>query len=64
MAMRTWVDALGDHIRSLTLARTHRPRRAHPLDQRLAANLVNAKNFDVPVWDTLASYLAFLAPHS
>jgi elongation factor 3 len=29
---------------------------------RLAANLVNAKNFDVPEWDTLASYLAFLAP--
>ncbi|KAG1725470.1 hypothetical protein EDD22DRAFT_1019118 [Suillus occidentalis] len=28
----------------------------------LAANLVNAKNFDVPEWDTLASYLAFLAP--
>lgn len=29
---------------------------------RLAANLVNAKNFDVPEWDTLASYLAFVAP--
>jgi elongation factor 3 len=24
---------------------------------RLAANLVNAKNFDVPEWDTLAGYL-------
>ena len=28
---------------------------------RLAANLANAKNFDVPDWDTLAPYLAFLA---
>jgi elongation factor 3 len=28
---------------------------------RLATNLVNAKNFDVPEWDTLASFLAFLA---
>ncbi|KAI0261718.1 P-loop containing nucleoside triphosphate hydrolase protein [Gloeopeniophorella convolvens] len=28
---------------------------------RLAANLVNAKNFDVPEWDTLAPYLGFLA---
>jgi elongation factor 3 len=28
---------------------------------RLAANLVNVKNFDVPEWDTLAPYLAFLA---
>ena len=28
---------------------------------RLAANLVNAKNFDVPEWDTLAYYLGFLA---
>jgi elongation factor 3 len=27
----------------------------------LAANLVNAKNFDVPEWDTLAPYLAFAA---
>ncbi|TFY58615.1 hypothetical protein EVG20_g8077 [Dentipellis fragilis] len=27
---------------------------------RLAANLVNAKNFDVPEWDTLAPFLAFL----
>jgi len=27
----------------------------------LAANLVNAKNFDVPEWDTLAPYLAFVA---
>src|SRR3984957_4564409 len=26
---------------------------------QLAANLVNAKNFDVPQWDTLASYLSF-----
>jgi elongation factor 3 len=26
---------------------------------RLAANLVNAKNFDVPQWDTLAAYLSF-----
>jgi len=26
----------------------------------LAASLVNAKNFDVPEWDTLAPYLAFL----
>jgi elongation factor 3 len=26
----------------------------------LAANLVNAKNFEVPEWDTLAPYLAFL----
>ncbi|KAG2751359.1 hypothetical protein P692DRAFT_20872454 [Suillus brevipes Sb2] len=29
---------------------------------RLAANLVNTKIFDVPEWDTLASYLAFIAP--
>jgi elongation factor 3 len=29
---------------------------------RPAANLVNAKNFDVAEWDTLASYLAFLPP--
>ena len=28
---------------------------------RLAANLVNTKNFDVPEWDTLAPYLAFVA---
>ncbi|KAH8978707.1 P-loop containing nucleoside triphosphate hydrolase protein [Lactarius akahatsu] len=28
---------------------------------RLAANLVNAKNFDVPEWDTLVPYLGFLA---
>ncbi|EGN96285.1 hypothetical protein SERLA73DRAFT_112506 [Serpula lacrymans var. lacrymans S7.3] len=28
---------------------------------RLATNLVNGKNFDVPEWDTLAPYLAFLA---
>ncbi|KAH7914089.1 P-loop containing nucleoside triphosphate hydrolase protein [Hygrophoropsis aurantiaca] len=28
---------------------------------RLAANLVNVKNFDVPEWDTLAPYLAFVA---
>ena len=28
---------------------------------RLAANAVNAKNFDVPEWDTFAPYLAFLA---
>jgi len=28
---------------------------------RLAANLVNAKNFDVPQWDTLAPFLAFVA---
>ena len=28
---------------------------------RLAANSVNAKNFDVPEWDTFAPYLAFLA---
>ncbi|PPQ82354.1 hypothetical protein CVT25_008315 [Psilocybe cyanescens] len=28
----------------------------------LAANLVNAKNFEVPEWDTLAPYLAFVAP--
>jgi len=28
---------------------------------RLAANLVNSKNFDVPEWDTLAPYLTFLA---
>ena len=27
---------------------------------RLAANLVNAKNFDVPEWDTLAPYLGFI----
>jgi elongation factor 3 len=27
----------------------------------LAANLVNMKNFDVPEWDTLAAYLAFVA---
>ncbi|KAJ6606318.1 P-loop containing nucleoside triphosphate hydrolase protein [Mycena vulgaris] len=27
----------------------------------LAANLVNAKNFDVPEWDGLAPYLAFVA---
>ncbi|PPQ67559.1 hypothetical protein CVT24_002839 [Panaeolus cyanescens] len=27
----------------------------------LAANLVNMKNFDVPEWDTLAPYLAFIA---
>ena len=27
----------------------------------IAANLVNAKNFDVPEWDTLAPYLAFVA---
>ncbi|KAH9961146.1 P-loop containing nucleoside triphosphate hydrolase protein [Lactifluus volemus] len=27
---------------------------------RLAANLVNAKNFDVPEWETLAPYLGFL----
>ncbi|KAF8894808.1 P-loop containing nucleoside triphosphate hydrolase protein [Infundibulicybe gibba] len=27
----------------------------------LAANLVNAKNFDVPEWDTLSSFLGFLA---
>ena len=27
----------------------------------LAANLVNAKNFDVPEWDTLAPYLGFLS---
>ena len=27
---------------------------------RLAANLVNVKNFDVPEWDTLAPFLAFL----
>ena len=27
---------------------------------RLAVNLVNAKNFDVPEWDTLAPYLGFL----
>jgi elongation factor 3 len=27
----------------------------------LAANLVNAKNFDVPEWDTLAPFLAFVA---
>ncbi|KAF8177610.1 P-loop containing nucleoside triphosphate hydrolase protein, partial [Pholiota molesta] len=27
----------------------------------LAANLVNMKNFDVPQWDTLAPYLAFIA---
>jgi len=26
---------------------------------RLATNLVNAKNFDVPQWDTLAAYLSF-----
>jgi len=26
----------------------------------LAANLVNAKNFDVPEWDTLAPYIAFV----
>jgi len=26
----------------------------------LACNLVNAKNFDVPEWDTLAPYLAFI----
>ena len=26
----------------------------------LVANLVNAKNFDVPEWDTLAPYLSFL----
>jgi len=29
---------------------------------RLAANLVNAKNFDVPEWDTLIPYLGFVAP--
>ncbi|KAH7890035.1 P-loop containing nucleoside triphosphate hydrolase protein [Phlebopus sp. FC_14] len=29
---------------------------------RLAANLVNLKNFDVPEWDTLAPYLAFVFP--
>lgn len=29
----------------------------------LAANLVNAKNFDIPEWDTLAPYLAFLHTH-
>jgi elongation factor 3 len=28
---------------------------------RLAANLVNVKNFDVPEWDTLAPFLGFLA---
>jgi len=28
---------------------------------KLAANLVNAKNFDVPQWDLLAPFLAFLA---
>lgn len=28
----------------------------------LAANLVNAKNFDVPQWDLLAPYLAFVSP--
>ena len=28
---------------------------------RLTANLVNAKNFDVPEWDTLTPYLSFLA---
>jgi len=28
---------------------------------RLAANLVNAKNFDVPEWDTLIPYLGFVA---
>ncbi|KAF7294569.1 hypothetical protein MIND_00993400 [Mycena indigotica] len=28
----------------------------------LAANLVNLKNFDVPEWDGLAPYLAFVAP--
>ncbi|KAH7928178.1 hypothetical protein BV22DRAFT_1083549 [Leucogyrophana mollusca] len=27
---------------------------------RLAANLVNVKNFDVPEWDTLAPYLAYI----
>ncbi|KIJ63287.1 hypothetical protein HYDPIDRAFT_182287 [Hydnomerulius pinastri MD-312] len=29
---------------------------------RLAANLVNIKNFDVPEWDSLAPYLSFIAP--
>lgn len=28
---------------------------------QLAANLVNAKNFDVPEWDSLAPYLSFVA---
>ncbi|TDL20170.1 hypothetical protein BD410DRAFT_899743 [Rickenella mellea] len=28
---------------------------------KLAANLVNAKNFDVPEWETLAPFLAFVA---
>jgi elongation factor 3 len=27
----------------------------------LAANMVNAKNFDIPEWDSLAPYLAFVA---
>ncbi|KAF9484976.1 hypothetical protein BDN70DRAFT_871979 [Pholiota conissans] len=29
----------------------------------LAANLVNLKNFDVPQWDSLAPYLAFVTPN-
>lgn len=29
----------------------------------LAANLVNLKNFDVPQWDLLAPYLAFVSSH-
>jgi elongation factor 3 len=29
---------------------------------QLAANLVNAKNFDVPEWDSLAPFLTFVAP--
>lgn len=29
----------------------------------LAANAVNIKNFDVPEWDTLAPYLAFVSSH-
>src|SRR5882757_8563367 len=28
---------------------------------RLAANLINVKNFDVPEWNTLTPYLGFLA---
>lgn len=30
----------------------------------LAANLVNAKNFDVPEWDTLSPYLTWVSPSS
>ncbi|KAL0947623.1 hypothetical protein HGRIS_013712 [Hohenbuehelia grisea] len=40
------------------------PSVAHPAiiyASHLAANLVNAKNFDVPEWDGLAPYLAFAA---